>query len=389
MRVLKEERQSGESEDVNWWNVVKELEGGERLTYMWGCALKTGVQRAGIVYEYTDVPKLTRKQLRESLHMMVLKINPLSKAKPSVVRYRRQEARIGISTRNLAEWPVDCVLVPAGRYGPLSAERSARIDFDDPNHIYYVDKIPCPFSVTGVVKAMTYPFYAQRASKHNRALAREWKAYGKSTGVKGTIMHAMLEMYVNTGYASVDPLVAVELEYFRRFVREVMQPRDWRVVATEPLVFTDRTADWDSTAGSVDLVLERPDGQLVIVDYKCYAKIHERGYEKIHPTFRHMFAPDTTDSTVTKCSMQISIYASIIEHYYGRSVAEMYTLVLNEVHDSYILLPCDDLKSTMFALLTTHYADVSQRYFENKAVEDADDIWMHEPDTPEVATTGV
>lgn len=369
---------------VAWVNVVAVMKDGSRLTMAVGVCTDTGTCRAGAVYEYCSAKPPDKRHFQRSIQTLVEELGaPFTTAKmatPTVMRYPLQTARIAIENRNLAEWPVDCPLVPAGRFPLLAPERTARIVFDDANHIYYVDGVQCPFSVTGVVSAMTDPFVARRASREDRAKARKWKEDGRAAGVKGTIMHAMLEMLVNTGYASVDPRVACELKYFYRFVNEVMKPRGWRVVATEPLVFSDPTDKWDATAGSVDLVLERPDGKLVIVDYKCYHAIHEVGYNTIRPAFNHLFAPGTTDSTVTKCSMQISIYASIIEHHYGRSVAEMYTLVLNSTHESYILLPCDDLKATMYELITTHHAAVLDHYRINKESEDADEVWMHEPD---------
>ena len=126
---------------------------------------------------------------------------------------------------------------------------------------------------------------------------------------RGTEAHAQMELWLNSEPARTgQPEVAVGLA----FVREQLAPLGVRAFRTEWEIY----ADEEDVAGSLDFIGTRPDGALVIVDWKRSPKLqeHMRGH------FRKFMAwplDHLNDCDGAAYALQLSAYAWILEKYYG------------------------------------------------------------------------
>ena len=94
-----------------------------------------------------------------------------------------------------------------------------------------------------------------------------------------------------------------------------------------------------SLAGSIDMLFEDENGELIIYDWKRSKEIKENNSWEVglyplshlpHANYWHY-------------SLQLNIYKAILEKHYGKKVKEMYLLWLHPKNDNYIKLKVNDL----------------------------------------------
>lgn len=129
---------------------------------------------------------------------------------------------------------------------------------------------------------------------------------------RGTEAHLQMELWLNS-----EPCREEEDEVANglRFVREQLAPLGVCAYRTEWEIH----ADAEGIAGSIDFVGRLPSGSLVIVDWKRCGKLRD---DVVAGFKRFMDAPlgHLDDCSGAKYTLQLSIYAWILEAYYGETV---------------------------------------------------------------------
>eukprot|EP01116_Phalansterium_solitarium_P003973 TRINITY_DN14837_c0_g1_i1.p1 TRINITY_DN14837_c0_g1~~TRINITY_DN14837_c0_g1_i1.p1 ORF type:complete len:317 (+),score=30.93 TRINITY_DN14837_c0_g1_i1:706-1656(+) len=221
--------------------------------------------------------------------------------------------------------------------------RDERIDFVESTHTYLIDGSAEGWvGTTSALKAYFTEFDADaiiakmRSNPNSKAMAKyenmsdeqikeSWEANGKQASEMGKRMHFMFETFCNK-VALFDPVVdAAEIDKildqpsaeaelvpewtaFARFWREYFVPRGFRLCRTEFWIF------YDGIAGSIDLLVRKPDGTFAIIDYKrCKALETFNTYRR----FGKGVMSDVPDTNYGHYLAQQNVYRHILQQDYG------------------------------------------------------------------------
>jgi len=220
-------------------------------------------------------------------------------------------------------------------------ELDERIAFVEEGHVYYLDGVAVPTSVTGVIESVSSdhfdadviiskmkrgrnwpnPSYADMAS--NGALTpwtddrikETWSANGKKAADLGTDLHSRIEHYMND--VDVPFLTSgpdsnrLEFQYFVDWWT-AKKAEGFVPFRTEWVIFDEAA----KVAGSIDFVMKNvATGTYQIVDWKR-CKTKEAGFrnsygKKFLPPLSHM-----DQHKLNKWSVQVNVYREILEKYY-------------------------------------------------------------------------
>lgn len=174
-------------------------------------------------------------------------------------------------------------------------------------------------------------FYAfQRAMTDDEILA-EWETTRVDGSNRGTEAHLMMELWMNSEPCRLsDPEVQTGLG----FVRNQLAPLGITAYRTEWEIF----ADDEALAGSIDCVGTLPNGEIVIVDWKRCKHLDN---DVVSNFGKHMSAPlgHLHDCSGAKYTLQLSIYAWILEKYYNLKVGGLVLCSLHPAHPFHTWMP--------------------------------------------------
>ena len=235
-------------------------------------------------------------------------------------------------------------------------ERDARIHFDEEPHIYTIDGSSDFTSVTTWVHSHFSHFDADKIidkmmkgrnwkpghkywGMTKQEIKDMWAANGKEASDSGTIMHYDIECFYNEIY---NENTSVEFQYFKNFYDKykddlIPYRTEWRVFDTE-LKF----------AGSIDMMFEDKEGNLLIYDWKRCKEIPKNNpYGKFshNPIIEHF-----PDCKFFHYSLQLNVYKALVEKNYGRKVKEMCLICLHPNFDNYVKLVVPDLQKEVLEL---------------------------------------
>ena len=295
------------------------------------------------------------------------------------------DARISIEDRDKAVWPCDCLYLSTdvlARKNPFPQD--ARITFVESTHKYYIDGQESPISVTGFIKAPFSDFDAraqcERLAKSDnpkyvgmtpREIALSWIENGNSASGLGTRMHAAVEVALNTGYWSQDPLILPEMAMAQRFVKEQITDKGLVPFRTEPIVFVDPKLNGGKVLpGSVDCVCHNPTtDEYTVFDWKRSKNLVKT------MDGRHGFGhagPFTNDEDIdyTKYSVQLHTYRYILQTYYGLTIPKdnLYMVVFHPRNQGYVMFRAKDV-SDKIPWLIEHYDWCVKQSAASKAME--------------------
>ena len=169
-----------------------------------------------------------------------------------------------------------------------------------------------------------------------------WDQNGKEASSLGTIMHAAIEYYYNGLESIIKPETLATKEYSVLFQQYRADHPDLIMYRTEWMIFSKILR----ITGSIDGVARNPDGTLTLIDWKRSKEIKSKGFgnKKGKNPFSHM--PDCNKSHYT---LQLNLYRSILETFYGEIVSETYLVILHPQQDRYqkILIPRLDLEAEL------------------------------------------
>lgn len=211
--------------------------------------------------------------------------------------------------------------------------RDDRILFDEPTHTYTIDGDSNYLSVTTFNHGLFEKFDADKIIANMRK-SKNWpnsKYYGLSDSeIKsmwdknrdeaanaGTLMHYDIECYYNE---CPNVNTSIEYEYFMNFTKAFPELKAYR---TEWTVFHEELR----LAGSIDMVFENEEGDLLIYDWKRSREIVKTSnWNKCssNPVISHI--PDTN---YWHYCLQLNTYKAILESKYDKKVVGLYLVCLH------------------------------------------------------------
>jgi len=214
-------------------------------------------------------------------------------------------------------------------------ERDQFITFDEGPHVYTVHGDSTFTSVTTWIHSLFPTFDADKiidgmmtgkkmrdpSYKYYGMTKQEIKALWGSKGTEascaGTNMHYDIECYYN--YMEVENN-SVEFDYFLKFDADFPDLIPFR---TEWMVYYEEL----KLSGSIDMIFEKPNGELEIYDWKrCEEIPHESFGNKtaIASCISHV-----PDSKFWHYAIQLNTYRAIIQAKYGKKVTALYLVRLH------------------------------------------------------------
>lgn len=184
-----------------------------------------------------------------------------------------------------------------------------------------------------------------------------WATAGRDAAAAGTAMHYKIECFYNMSpeqqqQQSTDTDDAAEFKYFLNFNNEYKSTL--RPYRTEWTVFHEEAR----IAGSIDMIYEliQPDvvrvaggrNPLVIYDWKrCreITKTNRANKFATHPAIEHL--PDTN---YWHYALQLNVYKYILQSKYGKTITDLYLIVLHPEAQNYQRVKLPDLQSEVAEL---------------------------------------
>lgn len=235
--------------------------------------------------------------------------------------------------------------------------RDARITFDEPRHIYFIDGDSTDIiSVTTLIHRLFGEFDADQVitnmmrsrnwptspyfGKTREEIKAEWDANRDEASAAGTKMHFNIECFYNDIFNEDD---SCEYRYFSNFwtafQREYPGVRAFR---TEWRVFDEDIR----LAGSIDMVYQKSNGDLMIYDWKrCREIKRENRFQSGKGPVAHL--PDTN---YWHYALQLNTYRRILQKHYGFRVVELALVVLHPKNPDYVVVKLPFLEDEIDAI---------------------------------------
>ena len=232
-------------------------------------------------------------------------------------------------------------------------ERDERIQFNDSDHAYLIDKKNKAVSVTELV-GRYFPkfdkeFWANKESiktgKPKNEILKKWDELGKKARDLGTELHEQIENFYN----SKEYIRSKELDKFFKFHKNHIQDK-YQPHRTEWRIFDEDK----NLAGTVDMVYEKENGELFIFDWKRSKKIinSDGSIEKNNPFENGLNGlSHLPSSDYVKYCLQQNIYKNILESKYDKKVSSMNLLILHPHLENYHIIQVESFKNETKYLL--------------------------------------
>lgn len=207
------------------------------------------------------------------------------------------------------------------------------ITFDEGPHIYYVHGDPSFTSVTTWNHSHFAPFETEKVLENTMKSKKmndpKYKYYGMTreqisklwdnnrdnAAKAGTKMHYDIECYYNGMDFSFIENDSIEFGYFKQFLNDFPNLKPYR---TEWCVYYEEL----KLSGSIDMVFENENSELVIYDWKrCKEIKHDDGNWTRYsttPCISHL--PDTN---FWHYALQLNMYKTILEHKYDKKIVDL------------------------------------------------------------------
>jgi hypothetical protein len=153
----------------------------------------------------------------------------------------------------------------------------------------------------------------------------------------GTELHKTIEAYLNNELEEEPD--TKEWGHFKRFWNELLTTKpDYRIYRTEWTIYNEKK----TISGSIDAVLMKPNGKVVLLDWKRSKKIeswNDFGHYGLGPFARLIHC-----NFVHYC-IQLNMYRRILETCYGLEVESMFFVVFHPDNESYLLFEVPDMQA--------------------------------------------
>ena len=224
-------------------------------------------------------------------------------------------------------------------------QREGRIVFFEADHVYEVDGVQAPRSVTGLVHSYCPsrfdPLKAVAAMKSSKGwqekregflkpdghemtdteIAGQWENKGRVASARGTLLHYHAEAFCNG--RQIEKPWSPEFQMIVTLVDALRELgfSPWR---TEVSIFSVALV----CAGQLDALFRSDNGEFALIDWKCCKDVSfEKCFRALRPPLEHL--PDCNGWLYT---LQLNIYRHILEGEYGCVIGE--NMYLGIVHGS-------------------------------------------------------
>ena len=227
----------------------------------------------------------------------------------------------------------------------LNHLRDNSIEFDEKNHIYYVNSKKIDYSVTEFVH-LFFPefnsdniiekYYEIWQSNENSPyfgltpseIRDLWQESGNEAARLGTILHKDIEsFYLGKNIKNNSK----EYSHFQEFYNDFS---DFKPIKMEWCIYDEELG----IAGSIDCIFEN-DGEIIIVDWKRSKEIKEQSREQGFYPLSHL-----PNANYWHYSLQLNIYKYILEKNYNLKISGMNLVILHPNNDSYKIIKVQNLQ---------------------------------------------
>lgn len=180
-----------------------------------------------------------------------------------------------------------------------------------------------------------------------------WDLTRDASATAGTLLHSQIEAYYNkvTTLDGDEPR-SIEYNYFLNFIKAFPELKPYR---TEWTIYDEEVR----IAGSVDMVYEKPDGTLMIYDWKRAKEIVKTtAFMKFAKTDCISYIPDTN---FWHYALQLNTYKTIIERKYGKTVVKLVLVCLHPIKKNYELMVLPILTTEMAQLFALRLAEITTK----------------------------
>ena len=153
-----------------------------------------------------------------------------------------------------------------------------------------------------------------------------WELNRDTAANAGTRLHADIEYHYN----GLDHLVTNDSYEYRTLFQQFKDDHSEMVMyRTEQMIYSSVL----KITGSIDAISKNSDGTLTLIDWKRSKKINFKafGNKRGLEPFDHL-----PDCNFTHYQLQLNLYRTILETFYGEIVREMYLVVLHPDQDRYL-----------------------------------------------------
>jgi hypothetical protein len=158
--------------------------------------------------------------------------------------------------------------------------------------------------------------YVYERGMTKEEIIQEWKLNGKRTSSEGTEAHYQMELLLNNEPHRDDPEVMHGINFLKDIIAGLggMAYRtEWEIFSTEAHI-----------AGSVDAIFKKPNGNLILVDWKRSDKLEEHMSSFGKPKYMEYPLNHLEDCDGAQYCLQLSLYKYIIETKYNMKVDELF-----------------------------------------------------------------
>ena len=233
----------------------------------------------------------------------------------------------------------------------------SRIKFQKDGHRYWIDnndkyiisstsfikQFFKEFDSDSVIKNIlnSYDYKHNPEHKYYKMSAQEiknlWDSNGKTARDMGTSLHEDIENYYNG--IKVDNN-SVEFKHFLNFVED----EKLKIYRTEWFIFSEL----HRITGSIDAIFENEDGTLSIYDWKRSKEIHMKSFNDEKGKSPLDTVPDIN---YYHYSLQLNLYKSILERYYGKKIKDMFLIILHPDNSNYQKIKVLDMEKEINLIL--------------------------------------
>jgi len=257
------------------------------------------------------------------------------------------------------------------KYTILTDQKSKYTSVTTWNHSHFPK-----FDADSVIKSMMSGKNWNESNKYwgmtPKQIKDQWFQNGASVSGAGTDMHFEIECFMNnpdvsypyTHYDLSEDYFAqkselpeahrsTEWRYFMEFIQQFPTFKPYR---TEWMIYDEEL----KLAGSIDMVYEKPDGTLMIYDWKRSKEI-----TKINKFNRYAITDcisQLPDSNFWHYALQLNTYKAIIERKYGKKVSELCLVRLHPdaEEETYDLLSVPDMQESVMQLFELRKKDLDK-----------------------------
>ena len=239
-------------------------------------------------------------------------------------------------------------------------ERDKDIDLDEATHIYTIKGDKSYTSTTTFIHKNFEKFDSDKIID-NMMKSKNWvnsKYYGKTkeeikegweinrieSSTAGTKLHHDIESFYNGCPTVQGSTCDIEYRYFIDFHFKSKHTVGLKPYRTEWMVYDEEY----KIAGSIDMIFENKDGTLQIYDWKRCKEITK--VNRWNKFSTNPIIEDIPDTNFWHYTLQLNTYKYILEKNYGKTISDMYLVVLHPNNDSYKRIRVPNINNTIIKL---------------------------------------